>query len=214
MYNTILFDLDGTLTDPGIGITNSVAYALDKWGINVNDRVELYKFIGPPLVESFEKYYGFSHDDALLALKYYREYFSEKGLFENEVYDGIVELLEDLKAQGKRLIVATSKPEVYSKRILEHFDLYKYFDFLAGATFDEKRVKKNDVIAYAIESCGIDDLSRVVMIGDREHDVLGSACFGIDSIGVLWGYGSREELNAAGATYIAEKVEDIRKIIK
>ena len=214
MYNTILFDLDGTLTDPGIGITNSVAYALDKWGIKVNDRTELYKFIGPPLVESFEKYYGFSHDDALLALKQYREYFSEKGLFENEVYNGIVELLEALKEQGKRLIVATSKPEVYSKRILEHFDLYKYFDFLAGATFDGKRVKKNDVIAYAIESCGIDDLSSVVMIGDREHDVLGAACFGIDSIGVLWGYGSREELKAAGATYIAEKVEDIREFIK
>ena len=214
MYETILFDLDGTLTDPGLGITNSVAYALKKWNIEVKDRSELYKYIGPPLIESFEKFCGFTHDDAVLSLKYYREYFAEKGLFENEVYDGIADMLQYLKKQGKRLVVATSKPEVYAKKILEHFDLYKYFDFLAGATFDEKRVKKKDVIDYALKICGIEDLSKVVMIGDREHDVIGAACFGIDSVGVLWGYGSREELEAAGATYIAEKIEDIQKIIK
>ena len=130
------------------------------------------------------------------------------------MYDGVIDILERLKAQGKRLIVATSKPEVYSKKILEHFDLYKYFDFLAGATFDESRVKKNDVIAHAIKCCELNDLSSVIMVGDREHDVLGAACFGISSIGVLWGYGSREELESAGATYIAEKVEDIFNIVK
>ena len=122
-------------------------------------------------------------------------------------------MLDKLKLQGKRLIVATSKPEIYSEKILKHFDLYGYFDFLAGATFDETRVKKNDVIEYAIKSCGIKDMSSVVMIGDRKHDVEGALCFGIDSIGVLWGYGGREELETAGATYIAEKVEDILNIV-
>ena len=123
-------------------------------------------------------------------------------------------MLEELRKRGKKLIVATSKPEVYAKKILGHFSLDGYLDFIAGATFDESRVKKNDVIDYAMKSCGIDDTSSVIMDGDREHDVLGAACFGIDSIGVLFGYGSREELEKAGATYIAEKVEDILSIIR
>ncbi len=213
IYDTVLFDLDGTLTDPGLGITNSVAYALSKWGIKVNDRAELYKFIGPPLLDAFSEYYGFSESDSELALKYYREYFSDKGLFENEVYEGVPEMLAELKRKGKRLIVATSKPEVFAKKILEHFFLDGYFDFIAGATMDSSRSKKSDVIKYALKSCSIVDVSRVIMIGDREHDVLGAACFGIDSIGVLFGYGSREELQKAGATYIAEKVEDIANLI-
>ena len=214
MYNTVLFDLDGTLTDPAVGITNSVAYALNKWGIEVPDRTELYKFIGPPLVDSFCKYYGFSKDDAELSVKYYREYFADKGLFENSVYDGVPEMLSELKSRGKRLIIATSKPEVFSKRIVEHFDLDKYFDFLAGATLDSSRVKKADVIAHALKSCDITDLSSVVMVGDREHDVIGAAHFSIDSIGVLYGYGDREELESAGVTYIAQTVSDILNIIK
>ena len=157
IYNTVLFDLDGTLTDPAIGITNSVSYALKKWNIEVSCRSELYKFIGPPLVDSFCKYYGFSKDDADLAVKYYREYFADKGLFENSVYDGVIEMLTELKKRGKRLIIATSKPELFSKRILEHFELDGYFDFLAGATMDSSRVKKADVIAYAIKECNIND---------------------------------------------------------
>ena len=214
MYNTVLFDLDGTLTDPAVGITNSVAYALKKWGIEVSDRTELYKFIGPPLVDSFCKFYGFSKDDAELSVKYYREYFADKGLFENSVYDGVPEMLSVLKNRGKRLIIATSKPEVFSKRIVEHFGLDKYFDFLAGATLDSSRVKKADVIEHALKSCEITDLSSVVMVGDREHDVIGAAHFSIDSIGVLYGYGDREELESAGATYIAQTVSDILNIIK
>lgn len=213
MYQYILFDLDGTLTDPGLGITNSVMYALKKFGIDIPDRAALYKFIGPPLQESFEKYYGFSNEKSELAIQYYREYFKVSGLYENEVYDGIEELLKNLKAQNKSVILATSKPEVFAVEILKHFQLDKYFDFIAGATMDETRVKKADVISYALDSCKISDLSSAIMIGDREHDILGAKQIGLDSIGVLFGYGSREELEAAGATYIASNVADILKYI-
>ena len=215
MYNTILFDLDGTLTDPGIGITNSVAYALSKWNIEVSDRSELYKFIGPPLLDSFAEYYGFSEEDCQKALTYYREYFRSKGIYENEVYSGIVEMLETLKNSGKKIILATSKPEEFAIIILKHFDLYKYFDFVAGATMDESRNKKGDVIKYALESCGIDktDLKDVIMVGDRKHDVHGATENDLDCIGVLFGYGNRDELETAGAKYIAEQVEDILTFI-
>ena len=205
----ILFDLDGTLTDPVEGITNSVAHALEKWGIHVEDKRELNKFVGPPLHAAFSEYYGFSDADALKCVEYYREYFKDTGIFENKVYEGIPELLAELRASGKKLIVATSKPEEFALRILKHFSLYTYFDFVAGATMDSSRVKKADVIAYALESSGVTDLSRTVMVGDREHDILGARATGLDSLGVLYGYGSREELEAAGATYIVERVSDI-----
>ena len=213
MYKYILFDLDGTLTDPGLGITNAVMYALKKFNIEVPDRSELYKFIGPPLLESFEKFYSMSSDESQRALEYYREYFKPYGLYENTVYDGIEALLAELKNQGKKLILATSKPEPFAVEILRHFGLDKYFDFVAGATMDEKRVRKADVIAYALESCGISDLSEAIMIGDREHDVLGAKEIGLESIGVLYGYGDLEELENAGATYIAKTPEDILKIL-
>lgn len=212
MYKYILFDLDGTLTDPGLGITNSVMYALRKFNIEVEDRASLYKFIGPPLLDSFEQFYGLSKEDSELALKYYREYFRPHGLYENEVYDGIEELLIALKQQGKSLILATSKPEEFAIEILKHFKLDKYFDFIAGATMDEKRVKKADVIAYALDSCEISDLSTAIMVGDREHDVLGAKQVGLDCIGVLYGYGDYEELKKAGATHIVENTKDILKI--
>ena len=213
MYNTILFDLDGTLTDPGLGITNSAAYALKKHGIEVADRTALYPFIGPPLMDSFQRFYGFSAERSEQAVADYREYFREKGLFENEVYEGVEELLKHLKASGKRLIIATSKPEEFAVRILEHFHLAKYFDHIVGATMDSSRSKKGDVIAYALEVCGITDKTDVVMVGDREHDVLGAKENGLDSIGVLYGYGSCEELEKAGATYVVETVEDILKFV-
>ena len=209
MYDIILFDLDGTLTDPGIGITNSVAHALAHWNIEVADRAELYKFIGPPLSDSFMRYYGFSEEDAIHAIAVYREYFSVKGLYENEVYPGILELLSALKAAGKTVVLATSKPEGFAVEILRHFGLYDYFDIIAGASMDESRNKKADVIAYAISQMKNPDLSRMIMIGDREHDILGAKQIGIDSIGVLYGYGDRAEHEKAGATYIAEKVKDI-----
>ena len=213
MYDIILFDLDGTLTDPGIGITNSVAHALAHWGIEVTDRATLYKFIGPPLSDSFMRYYGFSEEDAIRAIAVYREYFGVKGLYENEVYPGIPELLQELKNAGKTVVLATSKPEQYAVEILRHFGLYDYFDIIAGASMDESRNKKADVIAYALSQMKDPDVSKLIMIGDREHDVLGAKQFGIDSIGVLYGYGDRAEHEAAGATYIAEKVEDILPLL-
>ena len=204
MYQNILFDLDGTLTDPGMGITNSVMYALKKFKIDVEDRTSLYRFIGPPLKGSFEEFYGFSEEQSELAVQYYREYFKKQGMLENEVYDGIPELLKQLREKNKTLIVATSKPEPFTLEILRHFQLLDYFNFVAGATMDDTRNKKSDIIRYALESCHITDKSTAVMIGDRKHDVIGAKENGLDSIGVLFGYGDYEELKAAGATYIAE----------
>ena len=212
-YDYLLFDLDGTLTDPGEGITNSVAYALRKQGIEVTDRKELYCFIGPPLSESFSRFFGFSMEESLRCVEYYREYYRDKGIFENLLYDGIPELLATLKSRGKKIILATSKPELFAKQILDHFGLTEYFDHICGASMDESRNKKAAVIEYALETAKLDDLARAVMIGDREHDINGARLNGLDSIGVLFGYGDRPELEAAGATYIAESVEDIKKFI-
>ena len=213
MYNILLFDLDGTLTDPGEGITNSVAYALGKFGIEVTDKTTLYNFIGPPLVDSFMKYYDFNKEDALLAVDYYREYFGVTGIFENRVFDGIPELLDTIKKTGRIIALATSKPEQYATRILDHFDLSQYFDFIGGATMDETRSKKADVIEYTLKQLNVTDKSNVVMVGDRHHDIDGANQNCLDSIGVLFGYGDREELETAGATYIAKTVNDILKFI-
>ena len=213
MYQFLLFDLDGTLADPGIGITNSVIYALHKFDIDVNDRSVLYKFIGPPLKDSFKRYYGFFDEQSNLAIQYYREYFKKQGMFENKVYDGVHDLLIELKAKGKSLIVATSKPEAFAIEILRHFDLYDYFDFVAGATMNDVRNKKADIIRYALENCHISDKSSAVMIGDREHDVLGAKENGLDSIGVLFGYGTYDELKNAGAAFIAETPMNIVKYV-
>ena len=213
MYNTILFDLDGTLTDSEPGIINSIEYALKKYGIEMENKADLRKFLGPPLKASFKQFCGFSEEKAEQAVEFYREYFRERGIFENNVYQGVVELLEALKAQNKRLVVATSKPEPFTYRILEHFDLLKYFDFVAGSNMDNTRCKKDEVIAYALNSCGITDLQSVVMIGDREHDIIGANKVGIASIGVLYGYGDLQELETAGATYIAKDTNEIYEIV-
>ena len=212
-YDVILFDLDGTLTDPGTGITNSVMHALKKYGIEVEDRAQLYKFIGPPLHESFEKYYGFSHEEAMQAVEYYREYYKVKGIYENLLYDGIENLLKKLFENGKKIILATSKPEVFAKEILRHFGIEKYFYYVAGSNLDGSRTLKAEVIGYALESAEITDKSGAVMVGDREHDIIGAKKIGLDSAGVLFGYGSREELETAGADFIAESVSDIEKFI-
>lgn len=212
-YDFVLFDLDGTLTDPGIGITNSVAYALRKYGIEISDKTNLFKFIGPPLIDSFMNYYGFSHEQAVEATNFYREYYTDTGIFENSVYPGIEDLLIKLQNAGKKILVATSKPEIFAVRIMKHFGIAKYFTYIAGANMDETRTYKDQVITYALESVGATDPSKIVMVGDREYDVLGAKKFGIDSVGVLFGYGTREELETAGATYIAASVEDIGKFI-
>lgn len=213
MYHTILFDLDGTLTDPGEGITNSVAYALEKWNIYVENRTELYSFIGPPLKDSFMDFYSFSEEQAEQAVACYREYFQDRGIFENVVYEGVEEMLKTLKASGRKVILATSKPEEFAVRILEHFHLAAYFDFIGGASMDGTRVKKADVISYALKESKVTDLSGTVMIGDRKHDILGAAQAGLDSIGVLYGYGDEAELREAGALYLAERVEDIAGLV-
>jgi len=214
MYKYILFDLDGTLTDPGPGITRAVQYALRKYNIEVNDLRELYKFIGPPLRDSFQEYYDMTPEEAEEAIVYYREYYGETGLFENTVYNGIPELLSKLKDSGRVLVVATSKPEKFSLQILEHFDLLKYFDFAACATFDGARDTKASVIRYALESLNITNTSEVLMIGDRLHDINGARECGIDAIGVTYGYGDRAEHIADGAKFIADSVNEILSIIE
>ena len=212
-YNTVLFDLDGTLTDPAEGIINSVVYALAKFGIDETDKESLKKFIGPPLADSFKDYYGFSEDKTALAIEYYREYFKKSGMFENSVYDGIEKLLILLNDKGKTLIVATSKPEKFAVQILEHFKLDGYFEYIAGSNLDGTRSSKAEVIEYALKKCSIKDKTDAIMIGDRKHDIIGANKMGIDSIGVLFGYGDKEELETAGATYVAKTVEDIEKYL-
>lgn len=213
MIEYVFFDLDGTLTDAGLGITNSVGYALKKNGIEPPPREELFKFVGPPLVDSFMKYYGFSSDGAKKAVEDYREYFRDRGIFENSVYDGVVELLESLKKAGKKIVLATSKPEHFAKIVLSHFDLDKYFYFVAGALMDETRTKKGDVIRFALENCGFPNKESVIMVGDRSHDIVGAKENGLRAIGVLYGYGSRDELVNAGADFIAATPEDVTEII-
>ena len=213
-YLYALFDLDGTLTDPGEGITKSVQYALAKYGIHVSDRTELYCFIGPPLHESFEVYYGFSREEALRAVDAYREYYAVKGIFENEVYAGIREALAALQASGVKLCLATSKPEGYAKQILEHFDLMQYFTAVAGSNMDGTRTKKAEVVERALMLLGNPNVKDCVMIGDREHDVLGGKAQGLDALGVTFGYGSEQELRAAGADYVANSPGEIVGIIQ
>lgn len=208
-YDVILFDLDGTLTDSGPGIVNSVQYALKKFGIDETDMAKLYKFVGPPLSETFVGYYGFDEEQCKQGVIWFREYYEAKGIFENSVYDGVPEMLHRLKEQGMRIIMATSKPEPMAERIVEHFDLKKYFERVAGSTMDETRTAKADVIAYALEECGLTDQSKILMVGDRRHDIVGAKKNGLDSMGVLYGYGGRQELEDAGADYIVEMPQDV-----
>ena len=211
-YNPILFDLDGTLSDTGEGIINSVVYALNKYDIKVEDKQQLFKFVGPPLHKSFENFYGFSPEKAQQAVEYYREYYAVKGIYENTVYSGIYSLLERLKADGKTLAVATSKPEKFAKIVIESNNMSKYFSVVAGANLDGSRTKKADVIKYALNLLNAPNAVPVI-VGDRCYDVVGAKEAGIDSIGVLYGYGSIEEMKESQATYIAKTTEDIYKII-
>lgn len=208
----ILFDLDGTLTDPKEGITKSFQYALEKLGHQEDDLDELEKVIGPPLWDSFMEFYGLSFEEADQGVQYYRERYRKTGLFENKVIPGIPELLEDLKTAGKVLAVATSKPTVYSITILEHFGIDLPFDEIIGSNLDGTRIKKDEIIAHVMS---LFDYSpeEIVMIGDRKHDIEGAKAMGIDSIGVLFGYGSRQEFEDHGATHIVESVSELRKLL-
>lgn len=210
-YPYVFFDLDGTLTDPAIGITNSVMYALKYFGIDIADRRVLYPFIGPPLKESFEKFYQLSSEQAEEALREYRVYFSDKGLYENTVYDGIPTLLQALCDNGCKVVLATSKPAVYAKRILEHFDLQKYFTFVSGSELNGERVDKAEVIRYALDALHITDVKQVIMVGDRCFDVEGAAECGIDAIGVTYGYGDAVELS--GAMQVVNTVQELQAVL-
>ena len=209
----ILLDLDGTITNPAEGITKCFEYALNHFGIEVESRAELEQFIGPPLRKSFMDGFGFDEEKAELAVKKYRERFIPIGMFENVVYEGMEQALKTLKDAGKVLIVATSKPEHMAKKILAHFGLDVYFDDICGSCDDASRNEKDEVIRYALEKQGITELSDVLMVGDRKFDVIGAAKCGIKCMGVLYGFGDREELETAGAAYIAETVEDMARII-
>jgi len=203
-YNYILFDLDGTVIDSSPGITNSCMYALRKMGIEPPAREELYCFIGPPLTESFSKYYGMSDENADRAVAFYREYYRDTGIFEITPYPGIEELFSALHGADKKIILATSKPEPFAKRIIEHLGFDKYFTLVAGSLFDKSRERKADVIRYTLDTLGVTDVSECLMVGDREHDIIGASALGMDSCGVLHGFGSREEFEACNATYIVK----------
>ncbi|KHL97550.1 5'-nucleotidase [Paenibacillus sp. IHB B 3415] len=208
----ILFDLDGTLTDPKEGITKCVEYALHKLGIGVEHPDLLIPYIGPPLYDSFVHIQGLTHEAALQGVDFYRERYRTLGMFENSVIPGVPELLENLRNQGFSLYVATSKPTVFAEEILRHYKLDHFFKFTAGSNLDGTRSKKREVIQYVLDQNDI-PAAQALMIGDREHDIIGAKACGVPSIGVLFGYGSEEELSAAGADYIAATVEEAGMII-
>lgn len=213
MYKFAFFDLDGTLTDPKEGITKCVSYALEFFGIHENDPDKLTGYIGPPLICGFSEIAGLSPDDAQAAVKYYRERYTNIGIFENKLMDGALPALDKLKKAGVRLCIASSKPEDFVKRITERYGISEYFDNQTGSEQNGARPTKADVIAEALKRCGINDLSEAVMIGDRKYDIEGAKICGIHSIGVTFGYGSRSELEQSGADYIAGSFDEAVSII-
>lgn len=209
----ILFDLDGTLTDPFLGITRSVAYSLKSFGIEVDDLETLKPFIGPPLDVSFREYYHMDEAQSWKAVEKYREYFSKKGLFENKVYEGMEDFLQSLLNMDMKLYVCTSKPEVFAKEILDHFSLIPYFTGIYGATLDGSLKNKGDVIAHCIKQEQL-NIQDCMMVGDRQHDIVGAHQNQIPCIGVLYGYGSLEEFQEYHCDYIAKDLIELKKIIE
>ncbi len=211
----ILFDLDGTLTDSGPGIVHAIQYALGKRGMVEQDTGVLYRnFIGPPLSESFPKFYGFSPEETIEAIGFFREYYDKRGIYENKPYTGIPALLARLKAAGKQIALATSKPIYLAEQVLEHFELRQYFDQVCGGSKDESRNGKADIIEDALSALGILDLGQAGMVGDRYLDVLGAHANGLSCIGILYGgYGTREELEAVQADFIVKDVADLERLL-
>jgi len=211
-FTHLLFDLDGTLTESAPGIMNSARHALSYYGINDVSEATLKKFIGPPLMDSFQMLFGFSPEKAREAMGKYREYFADRGLFENSVYPEIRETLTALKAQGKHLFVATSKPQIYTDRILEKFGLTDFFEYVCGSDIEETRGEKAQIIDFLIEENHLEQekrSGRILMIGDRLHDIIGAHKNGIPCCAVLWGYGSKEEFNENKADFVIEKPADL-----
>lgn len=213
-YEYILFDLDGTLTDPKEGILNSIQYALQKMGLPKMRESELLKFIGPPIQKSFSEICQLNDEDVLRAVHYYREYFTKNGMIENKVYSGIPNLLYELKKAGKQLIVATSKPTVFAKEILKYFHLDHYFIEIVGSNLDGSRIDKKEIIEYISLKYSQFSKSNAVIVGDRSHDVIGANLVGIESIGVMYGYGTKDELDIAGANYVVSSVEELARIFE
>jgi phosphoglycolate phosphatase len=210
----IFLDLDGTLSDPSEGITGGVIHALKRFGIHEEDRKKLFPFIGPPLYASFMEHYGFSKDDAYKAVTFFQEYYSTQGWQENIPYTGIKELLQLWSSEGRKLVLATSKPEVFAIRILERFGMTKDFLLIAGGDIEETRVHKDEVIGYAKQQLGLTDDIPAIMIGDTKYDVLGAAKHGIPTIGVTYGFGSRSMLEDSGAAWIVESVPALAELMR
>ena len=211
MQKVILFDLDGTLTDSGEGIINCAVFALEQLGLPVPSRTEMRSIVGPPLIDSFRRF-GVPEEKLEEAVSLFRSRYNPIGIFENTPYPGIRELLETLKAHGHTLCVATSKPEQMAHRVLTHFDLESYFDTVCGASLDESRSSKDEVIAFLLQKNGRAD--NMVMVGDTKYDVLGAAAHGIPTIGVAWGYGEISEMEAAGARAIAATPEELLTLLE
>ncbi|WP_028514353.1 HAD hydrolase-like protein [Ruminococcus flavefaciens] len=204
-FDTLLFDLDGTLTDSTEGIVRCLEYALERMGFDIPE--DKNKFLGPPLYRSFAEFCGMNEEQVNEAVRIFRERYSTVGLFENRVYEGVPEMLKRLRDGGKRIMVATSKPEVYAVRIFDRFGLSQFFEIVGGANINGTRNDKDEVIEYVLEKAGISDRSSVLMIGDRRQDVIGAHKTGLKCMGILWGFGSIEELTEAGADFIAETPE-------
>lgn len=211
----VFFDLDGTVTESAPGIVNSVVYAINKLGAKMPSQEELYGFVGPPLSESFVKYCGIAPSETKKAIDAFREYFAEKGMFENSVYPGIPELTEKLRKAGTKVVLATSKPQPFAEKILTHFGVVSGFDRVFGNTMDEKYFDKKALFRDIFEELciGESDLGGCVMVGDRSSDIEGAHHAGIKAIGVLYGYGSKAELESAGADHIVETVADLEKVL-
>ena len=209
----VLFDLDGTITDSAEGIINSVCYALEKYGREVEDKEQLKCFVGPPLQQQFQEYAKVSEKEGAKLVRFYREYYTTKGIYENKVYEGIVETVKELRNMGVHTAIATSKPEIFARQIAEYFGFDSCFEFIGGSLLEGGRVRKADVIEYVLENCGVKNRNRVWMVGDREHDISGAAKAGVSSIGVLYGYGDLQELKQAGADYIVDRPEKILRIV-
>lgn len=208
-----MFDLDGTIIDPLIGIVNSVKYALDCMKIEYSKTETFEKFIGPPLDQSFQNFYSLSESEAREAVEFYRVYYKKSGIEENHPYQGIKELIHDLGEQNILLFIATSKPTPFAIDILKHYKLDKYFEEIVGANLDLTRTAKKEIIGYILTKYPNINPNNCVMIGDRSFDIIGAQVNQLDSIGVLYGYGSIEEFREANPTYIAETIPDLRKIL-
>ncbi|MDM5314762.1 HAD family hydrolase [Fictibacillus sp. b24] len=213
IYKIILFDLDGTLSDPKIGITKSVQFALERMGIKEESLDYLEPFIGPPLQQSFSDFYHFNDTQTQTAITHYRERFSDVGMYENTLYEHIPELLQELKESGFTLVVATSKPTVFAEQILKYFNIHHHFDLIVGSNLDGTRTAKTDIIQYILQHYNKHPKQDFIMIGDRKHDIIGAHNTGIDSIGVTYGYGSLDEITTAAPAYIAESVLELRKYL-